>query len=80
MSHNYQHPIIMSEIAKRMRRKNAARLKFFPVYFNDRGQIEEVPFNGSAHITGLANAAGFGLFPKDCEGLEPGDKIEVLLI
>ena len=80
MAHNYQHPIVMSELADRIRRKKAERLKFFPVYFNTRGQAEEVQFNGSAHIAGLTKADGFGLFPKDCEGLEPGDKIEILLI
>ncbi len=80
MSHSYQHPVIMSEIAVRMSRKNADRLKFFPVYFNSRGQVEEVHFNGSAHIAGLTAADGFGLFPQGCKGLESGDKIEILLI
>jgi molybdopterin molybdotransferase len=80
MSHTYRHPIIMSELAERMRRKNAERLKFFPICFNNRGQAEELKFNGSAHIAGLSEADGFGLFPKDCEGLEPGDKIEILCI
>lgn len=80
MSHKYQHPIIMSELAIRMRRKNTDKLKFFPVYFNERGRAEELQFNGSAHITGLTYADGFGLFPRDCGGLEPGDRIEVLMI
>lgn len=80
MSHNYQHPIIMSEITERVQRKNADRLKFFPICFNSKGQAEQVKFNGSAHITGLTEADGFGLFPKDCEALVSGDKIEILLI
>lgn len=80
MSYRFQHPIILSELAFRMRRKNTERLKFFPVCYNERGMAEEIQFNGSAHIAGLTHADGFGLFPRDCEGLEPGDRIEVLLI
>lgn len=80
MSHNYQHPIVLSEIAGSIERKNADRLKFIPVCFNSHGQAEEVRFNGSAHIAGLTEADGFALFPKECKVLVSGDKIEVLLI
>lgn len=80
MGHNYEHPIVFSELAADMYRKNAGRLKFFPVRFNEKGEAEEIKFNGSAHIAGLSAADGFGLFPKDCEALDAGDKIEVLQI
>jgi molybdopterin molybdotransferase len=80
MAHDYQHPIIQSELVHRIQRKNPDRLKFFPVRLNAEGRAEEIRFNGSAHIAGLHNAHGFGLFPKDCEKIEAGEKIELLLI
>lgn len=80
MAHDYRPPIIASEMAESLQRKNADRLKFIPVCFNRNNQAEAIKFNGSAHITGLSEADGFALFPKDCEALAAGDKTEVLLI
>jgi molybdopterin molybdotransferase len=80
MGHAYAHPIVFSELAEPVSRKNAGRLKFLPVRFNAAGQAEEVRFNGSAHIAGLCGADGFGLFPENCEALDAGDKMEVLVI
>ena len=80
MHHSYEFPILFSELAHSMHRKNASRLKFFPVRFTSDGKIEEIHFNGSAHIAGLTGADGFGLFPRDCEALDAGDKIEMLLL
>lgn len=80
MKGKYEHPVIFVELAEPMSRKNASRLKFFPVQFNEKGQVSEIRFNGSAHITGLTEADGFGMFPEECEALDAGDRIEVLLI
>ncbi|MGD2034538.1 MAG: molybdopterin molybdotransferase MoeA [Bacteroidales bacterium] len=80
MGSMYSPSVVLSEIADPITRKKTGRLKFFPVRFNSSGQAEEIGFNGSAHIAGLINADGFGIFPKGCETLNAGDKIEILLI
>ena len=80
MGHHYHFPIVLSEINKSLHRKQSGRLKFFPVAFDKNGRAKELQFNGSAHIAGLRDADGFGLFPQNCETLDAGDKIEVLLI
>lgn len=76
----YSPNVILSEMAHNIKRKKANRLKFFPVLFNASGQVEEIRFNGSAHIAGLSNADGFALFPQNCEALNAGEKIEILLM
>lgn len=80
MNHEYSPKVVLAELATGMQRKNADRLKFFPVRFNSAGQAEEIKFNGSAHISGLNDADGFGLFPGKCEVLNADEKIEILLI
>jgi molybdopterin molybdotransferase len=80
MHHNYSPKIITAELAEKIQRKKADRLKFFPVTLNANGQAEEIKFNGSAHIAGLTNAAGFGLFPENCTLINTSKKIEILLM
>ncbi len=80
MQHCYSPKIIKAELAEEIHRKKADRLKFFPVTFTTEGQAEELKFNGSAHIAGLTNAKGFGLFPENCKVLNAGEKIEILLL
>jgi molybdopterin biosynthesis enzyme len=80
MGNNYKYPVQLAPLASAMERKKTDRLKFFPVKITPSGQAEEITFNGSAHITGIADADGFGLFPKDCNSLARGDLIEVIRI
>ena len=80
MHHNYSPKIITAELAQRIQRKKADRLKFFPVTLKANGKAEEIKFNGSAHIAGLTKAEGFGLFPENCELIQSGEKIEILLM
>ncbi len=78
--HNYEFPIITADLTDNITRKQADRLKFFPVWLTPEMRISAIRFNGSAHIAGITNADGFGLFPKDTFKLTAGEKIEVLLI
>jgi len=80
MHHNYSPKIITAELAQKIQRKKADRLKFFPVNLNANGRAEEIKFNGSAHIAGLTNVEGFGLFPENCELINSGEKIQILLL
>ncbi|MBN1597565.1 MAG: molybdopterin molybdotransferase MoeA [Bacteroidales bacterium] len=80
MNYEYKLPFIVTELSGTLKRKNAERLKFVPVKLDKKGAAREVAFNGSADIVGLTKADGFAMFPKDCEVLTTGEKVEVLLI
>ena len=70
----------MGELKNKMERKKADRLQFLTVRFDSSGLVEEIIFNGSAHIAGLTNIDGFGIFPQNCHVINEGDKIEILLL
>ena len=80
MGHEYLYPLIKTTLTNRVTRKKSDRLKFFPVNVDGAMNATEVQFNGSAHIAGLTNASGFGLFPLDRMKINEGETLEVLLI
>ncbi len=80
MNHNFEYPLIVTPLTERVSRKKADRLKFFPVRLTTEKRATEIHFNGSAHIAGLRDASGFGLFPIDRLTIDAGENIEVLLI
>ncbi len=53
---NYKPLRIKVALADDFRQKIANRLIILPVFINDDGLIEEIPFHGSAHINALTNA------------------------
>ena len=78
MGHAYRQPMQTAILSETISRKRTDRLQFFPITFDSQGQVQEVKFNGSAHIAGISHAEGFGLFPRHCNELKAGDPIEVL--
>ena len=54
-------------------RKNADRQAVLPVILNAAGKIEQVDFNGSAHINGLASGNAFIEMPVGVFELKKGD-------
>lgn len=80
MGHNYNYPIILIPLSEGISRNKADRLKFFPVILTNKKKVSPIDFHGSAHIAGLINANGFGLFPKDKLKISAGESLEVLLI
>ena len=54
-------------------------MQFFPVEIKN-GRIQLIDFHGSAHISGLSKAIGFGVFPMGVEQLEAGEEIDLLLL
>ena len=51
-------------------------MKFVPVKVDSEMKAIEVSFNGSAHIAGLTDATGFGLFPLGTSEINKGETLE----
>ena len=63
---------IKAILAEDFKRKSADRLGIIPVHVNAQGMIESIPFNGSAHINGLAMANALLEFPEGSNELKNG--------
>jgi molybdopterin molybdotransferase len=58
-------------------RKNASRLGIIPVRINREGEIEEIRFNGSAHINAIPGADALLEVPAGTTRIEKGEMIHV---
>ncbi|MFC2089594.1 molybdopterin molybdotransferase MoeA [Bacteroidota bacterium] len=58
-------------------RMNASRLGIIPVRINADGEIEEIPFNGSAHINALSMANAFMEIPAGKNEIKQGEQVYV---
>lgn len=79
MNFEYQLPFIKVKIESAKSRKNAERLQFFPVRLI-HGLASPIEFHGSAHISGLVGADGFGTFNPGKMNIEKNEEIDVLLL
>jgi molybdopterin molybdotransferase len=60
MCYKYQLPFVKMKLSKEKKRKKTDRMQFFPVQI-ENGEAMALEFHGSAHITGLIKATGFGI-------------------
>lgn len=58
-------------------RKKADRLAIVPVLINNKGRIEAIPFNGSAHINALPLANAFMEVPPGIQTIQKGENAYV---
>jgi molybdopterin molybdotransferase len=58
-------------------RKNGSRLGVIPVRINREGEVEEIPFNGSAHINAIPQADALLEVPAGKTTIEKGEMIYV---
>lgn len=79
MQHDYQLPLVKMKLSKEKRRKKAERKQFFPIQLID-GEAIAIEFHGSAHISGLVQANGFGVFEVGKDKILEGEEIDVLLV
>ena len=70
---SYSPPRIQAKISISFNRKKADRLGIIPVVINDKGEIEKIPFNGSAHINALVFANALLEFPLNKTELKKGE-------
>jgi molybdopterin molybdotransferase len=79
MKHTYKLPLVKMKLTIEKRRKKAERKQFFPIQLIE-GNAHSLEFHGSAHIAGLVNADGFGIFEIGKNNIEANEEIDVLLI
>lgn len=79
MGYNYKLPFIKMLLINGISRKKTERQQFFPVKIVD-GLAKRIEFHGSAHISSMHNADGFGIFPVGVEELKDNAMIDVLLV
>lgn len=77
MGGNYQSFRIKSMLDFNYSRKKTDRLQIVPVVINREGNVEEVPFNGSAHINALVYANAFMEVPLGQAQINKGDLVYV---
>lgn len=80
MGHDYNYPLVTVTLTSQLSRKKSDRMKFVPVKVDSEMKAIEVRFNGSAHIAGLTDATGFGLFPLGTSEINKGETLKVLPI
>jgi len=60
-----------------VKRKKADRTGILPVVINNKGTVEQIPFNGSAHINALVFANALMEFPINETQLQKGESVYV---
>lgn len=68
---------IKTELASEYNRRQADRLELVPVAINSEGQVELIPFNGSAHINALTFANALMEVPEGKNELTKGEMVYV---
>lgn len=74
---NFQPFRIKASLTFDYRRKKADRLGIVPVIINNEGLVENIPFNGSAHINALVFANALMEIPKGESEFKKGDLVYV---
>ena len=77
MGANYKPLRIKATLDFEYSRKKADRLGILPVVINENGLVEQVPFNGSAHINALVFANALLEVPTGQNKLNKGDLVHV---
>ncbi|MCK3684759.1 molybdopterin molybdotransferase MoeA [Maribellus sp. YY47] len=77
MGANYAPTRILAKLNFDFQRKKADRLAIVPVFFNEEGLIEEIPFHGSAHINALISATALMEIPLGTNTINKGETVYV---
>jgi molybdopterin molybdotransferase len=71
--------VILSRMVKGIKRKKSDRTSFYPVRFNNNGEVEPIPYNGSGHFYALADARGIVALEINQTELKEGEYVLVRL-
>jgi molybdopterin molybdotransferase len=74
---DYKPMRIKAKMKSTYTRKNASRLGIIPVRINREGEVEEIPFNGSAHINAIPQADALLEIPAGITTIEEGEMMYV---
>ena len=77
MGANFQAHKVRASCAFDGRQKKAGRLIIKPIFINNEGWVEQVPFHGSAHINALVFANALMEIPPGISELKKGDFVYV---
>ncbi len=80
MGHEYQPLRIAAILSENFGRRKADRMEFIPVAFTDNGEVQLLPYHGSAHIHALSGAAAIMEIPLGTRQLSKGEKVYVRLL
>ncbi|OGJ91415.1 MAG: hypothetical protein A2268_00230 [Candidatus Raymondbacteria bacterium RifOxyA12_full_50_37] len=77
MGHSYRPLVVEGRLTMPVRRKNMKRQAAVPVRFVSPGDVEPVPYHGSAHIRAMAGIDGIVFVPVGSLGFEKGERVHV---
>ncbi len=76
MGLSWEQPVFRGRLASRIERRSVERTEFLPVRARG-GQVQPIPYHGSAHLNALADADGLIRVPKGTAVLQEGDEVDV---
>lgn len=76
MGHDFRAPVVQLKLGKTMKRKKGIRMSFVPGHLVNTGTVEQLTYNGSAHIHAISQADGWIIFPIDVTELEEGSLVD----
>jgi molybdopterin molybdotransferase len=71
---------ILAALASPLSRRKADRQASYPVVFTAAGQVEPIPYHGSAHVDALGRAHGLVTMPIGVSELPAGTQVHVRLL
>ena len=77
MGHTFEPLRLKMPMGVELRRKNTKRKSYYPVYFNENGEVMPVEYNGSAHIHSYVKADGMIFIHIGEASLQKGQLVDV---
>jgi molybdopterin molybdotransferase len=76
MDHDHKPEMMRGRLNNDLRRRNSERVSFIPAACHS-GEVEVLPYHGSAHLLALSRANGLVCFPKGVERIPAGETVDV---
>lgn len=80
MGGEYSPVKISMKVSGTIKRKKSDRLAYIPVVVDERGEVRQVSYHGSAHIHALTMAHGYIAIPVGVNEFSAGEEVEVTLL
>lgn len=77
MGHTFEPLRLKMPMGVELTRKNSKRKSYYPVYFNEKGEVMPVEYNGSAHIHSYVKADGMIFIHIGEASLQKGQLVDV---
>ena len=80
MGSDYTPVKVPLKVAETIKRKKSDRLAYIPVVVDERGEVRQVSYHGSAHIHALTKADGYLAIPVGVHEFPAGETVAVTLL